>query len=137
MTMSTKLKFIGLLGVILTMTAAAVVFTSSKLSASTDGKIAGRIMNFPGEFFTLPEGDAYSADRLTVTNYPDNYTHGSLNFTQADSLIYENDSTFTIEGMHSELQNDGEWIKVSPAEVDPDGVTDGSGGFDNEINTDY
>lgn len=132
--MSPKLKLIGIAGVILTVTTLAVVFTSSKLSASTDVKIASKI--FPGEFFTLSPGDANSADRLTQNNYPDNYTHGDL-YKSADSLIYENDSTFTIETMKSELQNDGEWIKVTPAEVDPEGITDGSGGFDPDINTDY
>ena len=59
-----------------------------------------------------------------------------LSAGSADSIIFQNDSTFTIEDVQTELQSDGEWIKVTKAEVDPEGVTDG-GGFDDEINTDY
>lgn len=55
----------------------------------------------------------------------------------SDSIIFQNDSTFTIEGVQNELQQDGEWIKVTKAEIDPEGVTDNGGGFDDEINTDY
>ena len=57
--------------------------------------------------------------------------------TAADSVVFQNDSVFTIEGVQEELKNDGEWIKVSKDEIDPDAVTDRSGGFDEEINTDY
>jgi hypothetical protein len=55
----------------------------------------------------------------------------------ADSVVFQNDSVFTIEGVQEELKTDGEWIKVTKAEIDPGGVTDESGGFDEEINTDY
>jgi hypothetical protein len=54
----------------------------------------------------------------------------------ADSIVFQNDSVFTIEGVKDELSGEGEWIKVTKAEIDPSGVTNG-GGFDDEINTEY
>lgn len=56
--------------------------------------------------------------------------------TTADSVVFQNDSTFTIEGVQEELSKDGEWIKVTEAEVDPNGVTE-SEGFDDEINREW
>lgn len=55
----------------------------------------------------------------------------------ADSVVFQNDSVFTIEGVKEELKTDGEWIKVTKGEIDPNAVADKSGGFDEEINTDY
>lgn len=57
--------------------------------------------------------------------------------TNADSVVFQNDSVFTIEGVQEELKSDGEWIKVTKEEIDPEGVTDRSEGTDAEINTDY
>ncbi|MBZ0201929.1 MAG: hypothetical protein K8I03_02805 [Ignavibacteria bacterium] len=54
----------------------------------------------------------------------------------ADSVVFQNDSTFTIEGVQDELSKDGEWIKVTEAEIDPNGVTE-SEGFDDEINREW
>lgn len=55
----------------------------------------------------------------------------------SDSVIFQNDSTFTIESLKEELGRDGQWIKVNKDEIDPDGVHDKSEGLDDEINTDY
>jgi hypothetical protein len=55
----------------------------------------------------------------------------------ADTVIYENDSVFTIQGIRQELENDGEWINVTPDEIDPNGVTEENSGFDDELNTEY
>jgi hypothetical protein len=84
------------------------------------------------------EGGKFNGAGGNMSSIPASYNMGTpgLNET-ADSLIFENDSVFTIEGIKDEMSNDGDWIKVTAAEVDPEGVTDNSGGFDNEINTDY
>ncbi len=55
----------------------------------------------------------------------------------ADSVVFQNDSTFTIEGVQKELGTEGEWIKVTKDEIDPDAVNDKSSGLDNELNTDW
>lgn len=55
----------------------------------------------------------------------------------ADSVVFQNDSTFTIESVKEELGTDGEWIKVNKEDIDPGAVADQSGGFDPEINTQY
>ncbi len=55
----------------------------------------------------------------------------------ADSVVFQNDSVFTIEGVKEELKTEGEWIKVTKEEIDPQAVADASGGIDPEINTDY
>lgn len=60
-----------------------------------------------------------------------------LSAGSADSIVYQNDSVFTIEGVKEELKTDGEWIKVNKSEIDPGAVADESGGFDPEINIDY
>jgi len=54
----------------------------------------------------------------------------------ADSIVFENDSVFTIQSVQEELSNDGEWIKVNKEEIDPEGVTDGSD-VDDNLNTEY
>jgi hypothetical protein len=88
-------------------------------------------------------------DPLTSSGVPggQNFTSSipaSYNYMQtpgmsssADSIIYENDSVFTIETYKDELSTEGEWISVTPAEIDPEGVTTSDGGFDSEINTQY
>ena len=58
-------------------------------------------------------------------------------FNGADSVVFQNDSTFTIEDVKEELSTEGEWIKVNKEDIDPEAVADESGGFDPEINTDY
>lgn len=58
-------------------------------------------------------------------------------FNGADSVVFQNDSTFTIEGVKEELSSEGEWIKVTKNDIDPEAVADQSGGFDPEINTDF
>lgn len=58
-------------------------------------------------------------------------------YNPADSIVFQGDSVFTIEGVKEELKDKGEWIQTTEAEVDPDGVTDGSEGVDDNINTDY
>ncbi len=57
-------------------------------------------------------------------------------YQSSDSVVFQNDSTFTIEGVQDELSKDGEWIKVTEAEIDPNGVTE-SEGFDDEINREW
>ena len=58
-------------------------------------------------------------------------------YNPGDSIVFQNDSVFTIEGIQEELAPEGDWIKVTKADIDPEGVSDGSGGFDDEINTEY
>jgi len=60
-----------------------------------------------------------------------------LSAVNADSVVFQNDSTFTIESVKEELGTEGEWIKVNKEDIDPGAVADQSGGFDPEINTQY
>ncbi len=93
-------------GIKVILTAAAVIIVSSGSSYSNPFNSPAPGMNYAG----LPSAE--------------------------DSIVFQNDSVFTIEGVKEELQKDGEWIKVTKAEIDPEGVTDG-GDFDNGINTEY
>lgn len=54
-----------------------------------------------------------------------------------DTVVYENDSVFTIQDYQEELKEDGEWIKVNKEDIDPDGVTEGTDELDDNLNTDY
>ena len=55
----------------------------------------------------------------------------------ADSIVFENDSVFTIQSVQEELTKDGEWIRVNKDEIDPEGVTDGSSELDDNLNYEY
>lgn len=109
---------------------------------TTTGTNSIRELSFDDEFTIkdpLIEAGGRPNKNFTGSYVPASFKPGStpgLSET-GDSLIYENDSVFTIEGVKDELSKEGDWIKVTAAEVDPDGVVDNSGGFDNEINTDY
>ena len=129
------------------LTAVLLVLTTSKLSEGTSAlspesysKSFGEQSN--DEWFELQSesesnsNSQFSSSQFINSQSPSQFT-AEGNAAGIDSLIYENDSVFTIDGVRDELQNDGEWIKVSPAEIDPEGVTDGNGGFDDEINTEY
>jgi len=56
---------------------------------------------------------------------------------EADSIVYENDSVFTIQDYQEELKKDGEWIKVNKDEIDPEWVSEGTDELDDNLNTDY
>jgi len=87
----------------------------------------------PEEIFTFKEVP------VNEMNSPAGSSSGysSLPSTQ-DSIIYENDSVFTIESYKDELSKDGEWIKTEKDEIDPEGVSAEAGDeIDGDINREW